>query len=182
MKTSIGEANRWIRHWSARIRGFSKLPSLAMMPILASEAFTTWKQKIPVTKCYPQWVLNCWFQVQHSPFWTNLAFACKTETLGCVYSRALDSNQVQKNQWFMNKSLKISQVANARLTQKGECWTWNQRLIRSPGSILTGSNIFHKNFLFSCSKASDADVGILANSVFKNSIAALRDWLSVVGC
>ena len=31
--------------------------------------------------------------------------------------------------------------ANAKLVQRGECWTWNQRLIRGPGSILTGGNI-----------------------------------------
>ena len=33
--------------------------------------------------------------------------------------------------------------ANAQLTQKGECWTWNQRLIRGLGLILTGGNIFY---------------------------------------
>ena len=30
-----------------------------------------------------------WFQVQHYPFYTNLTFACKTETLGSLYSHAL---------------------------------------------------------------------------------------------
>ena len=33
--------------------------------------------------------LDIWFQVQHSPFWTNFAFACKTENLGSLYSQAL---------------------------------------------------------------------------------------------
>ena len=33
--------------------------------------------------------LDLWFQVQHSPFWINLAFACKTETLGVLYGHAL---------------------------------------------------------------------------------------------
>ena len=33
--------------------------------------------------------LNLWFQVQHSPFWANLAFACETETLGSLKSHAL---------------------------------------------------------------------------------------------
>ena len=32
---------------------------------------------------------NLSFQVQHSPFWTKLTFACKTETLGSLYSHAL---------------------------------------------------------------------------------------------
>ena len=33
--------------------------------------------------------MNLWFQVQHSLFWTNLTFACKTETLGSSYNHAL---------------------------------------------------------------------------------------------
>ena len=37
----------------------------------------------------PRPLINLWFQVQHSPFWTNLAFACKTDTLGSLYSHAL---------------------------------------------------------------------------------------------
>ena len=40
----------------------------------------------------PQWVfepLDLWFQVQHAPLYTNLTFACKTETLSSLYSHAL---------------------------------------------------------------------------------------------
>ena len=56
--------------------------------------------------------------------------------------------------------------ANAQLAQKGECWTWmNQRFMRRPGSILTHSNILSLDFLFSHSKASDANIGIIANVV-----------------
>ena len=39
-----------------------------------------------------QWVieaLDLWFQVQHSTLCSNLAFACKTGTLGSLYSHAL---------------------------------------------------------------------------------------------
>ena len=32
---------------------------------------------------------NPWFQVQHYPFLVNCSFACKTETLGSLYSHAL---------------------------------------------------------------------------------------------
>ena len=32
---------------------------------------------------------SLWFQVQHYPFYTNLTFACKTETLGSLYGHAL---------------------------------------------------------------------------------------------
>ena len=34
-------------------------------------------------------LINLSFQVQHSPFWAKLAFACKTETLGFLSSHAL---------------------------------------------------------------------------------------------
>ena len=37
--------------------------------------------------------------------------------------------------------------------------------MRGPGSIPTGGNIFHWIFLFSHSKASDANIGIIANFV-----------------
>ena len=51
---------------------------------------------------------NLWFQVQHYPFWTNLAFTCKNETLGSLYSHALliltksskSKNQVMHEQKF----------------------------------------------------------------------------------
>ena len=33
--------------------------------------------------------LDIWFQVQHAPLYTNLAFACKTVTLSSLYSHAL---------------------------------------------------------------------------------------------
>ena len=60
-----------------------------------------------------------WFQVQHYPFYTNLTFACKTETLGSLYSHALLIPLVMPYwfplnhpslyfKWCMNRSLKIS--------------------------------------------------------------------------
>ena len=33
--------------------------------------------------------LDLWFQILHAPLYTNLAFACKIETLGSLYSHAL---------------------------------------------------------------------------------------------
>ena len=52
--------------------------------------------------------LDLWFQVQYSPFWTNLTFACKNETWGSLYSHALliplkfqkSKNQVVHEQKF----------------------------------------------------------------------------------
>ena len=32
--------------------------------------------------------LDIWFQVQYYIFWTNLVFACKTETLDSLYTHA----------------------------------------------------------------------------------------------
>ena len=74
--------------------------------------------------------------------------------------------------WFRKwlcKEPKVSVLqANDMSVHKGESWNWNQR---SRGSIFMGGLL---NFLFSCSKASDANIGIIANVVFvKNSTTAL---------
>ena len=59
------------------------------------------------------------------------------------------------------KEPKVSVLqANAKLVKKGECWTWNQRF---RGSILTGVTFCYWTFLFSRGKASDANIGIIAN-------------------
>ena len=124
--------------------------------------FITWKQKMSVTKFYPS---EYWFQVQHYLFWNNLAFACKTETLGSLYSHALlilTKLSKSENQVVYGRSLKISEVALAKLVLKGEYKTWNQR---SSGSILTGVTFCYWNCLFLPSKVSDAKIGIIANIV-----------------
>ena len=71
---------------------FSKCTRLKIIPILATEALL--REKNPVKNVTPsgnrtQVSHNLWFQVQHSTFWTKLTFACKTETLGSLYSHAL---------------------------------------------------------------------------------------------
>ena len=60
----------------------------------------------------------------------------------------------------MNRSMKISSVAHAQLVLDME-----SDVMRGPGSIPTGGNTFHWIFLFSCSKASNANIGIIANFV-----------------
>ena len=60
------------------------------MPILASEALLREHENFQWWNITPVSIepLDLWFQVQHSPFYTNLAFACKTETLGPLYNHA----------------------------------------------------------------------------------------------
>ena len=45
--------------------------------------FISWKQKNSVKNATLVSIepLDLWFQVQHAPLYTNLAFTCKTETL-----------------------------------------------------------------------------------------------------
>ena len=58
------------------------------------------------------WSQDLLSQVQHSPFWDNLTFSCKTETLGSLYSHALliltksskSKNQVMHEQKFEDPS------------------------------------------------------------------------------
>ena len=76
-------------------RVFQKQTKLAINPILALEALLQENKKEPIDKILPpvrielRPLINVWFQVQHSPFWTNLAFACKTETLGSLCNHVL---------------------------------------------------------------------------------------------
>ena len=54
---------------------------------------------------------------------------------------------VRVNTAWLYKQPKVSILqANAQLTQKGEWRTWDPRLIRSLGSILTWGNIFFLDF------------------------------------
>ena len=61
------------------------------MPILASEALFRENKKIQLQNATLVSIEppNLWFQVQHAPLYTNLALACKTETLSSLYSHAL---------------------------------------------------------------------------------------------
>ena len=61
------------------------------MSIYASEALFCENKKIQLQNATLVSIepLDLWFQVQHAPLHTNLAFACKTETLSSLYSHAL---------------------------------------------------------------------------------------------
>ena len=64
---------------------------MAIMPILASEALFHENKKIQLQNITPMGIepLDLWFQVKHAPLYTNLAFACKTESSSSLYSHAL---------------------------------------------------------------------------------------------
>ena len=99
-------------------------------------------------------------------FCAYLAFACKTGTLGFLYSHALliltksskSNNQVVYEQGFKDPLSSTCQVSLERRVLDLE--------LEVPGSILTGVNILSLElFLFSHSKATDASTCIIANVV-----------------
>ena len=133
---------------------------------------TMWKQKIQWQNITPignrTWAShNLWFQAQHSPFWTKLTFACKTETLGSLYSHAVliltespkFKHQVVHEQKFKDLLSSTCQVSVERIVLDME-----SEVMTGLGSISTGV-IFFTEFFVSCCKASDANIGIIANFV-----------------
>ena len=60
---------------------------MTIMPILASEVLFRENKKNQLQNATLVSIeqLDLWFQVQHAPLYTNLALACKTETLGSLY-------------------------------------------------------------------------------------------------
>ena len=79
--------------------------------------FISWKQKNSVTLVSIE-PLDLWFQVQHAPLYTNLVFACKTETLSSLYTHALliltesskSKNQVVHEQKFTHFKHLLSSI------------------------------------------------------------------------
>ena len=140
---------------------------MAIMPILASEALFRENKKIQLRNVTPVSIepLDLWSQVQHAPLYTNLAFACKTETLRSLYSHALliltksskSKHQVVHEQKFKDLLSSTCQVSVERsmLDLGSEVQWFNTHW----------GNILLLEFLFSRSKASDANIGIIANFV-----------------
>ena len=76
----------WVNHSFKPIRDFHKLDEIGNNANIGIRGFTTWKKSsdkmLPPVGIEPRSLIeSLWFQVQHSPFYTNLAFAFKTETL-----------------------------------------------------------------------------------------------------
>ena len=132
------------------------------MSILGSEALFHENKKIQLQNANLVSIepVDLSFQVQHAPLYTNLAFACKTETLSSLYSHAL---------LILTKSSKSKhQVVHEQKFKdllSSTCQVSVERSMLDLGSILTGVTFCYWNFLFSHSIASDANIGIIANFV-----------------
>ena len=121
------------------IRVFHKNTKLA---ILASEALLRETKKFNTSS--EDWTWDLWFQVWHSPFWANLAIACKSDACRSWYSNAL---------LILGESPRSKKWSGAWTEdRKGEYQTWNQRPQVQSSLEVT---FCCWNFLFSCSKASD---------------------------
>ena len=94
---------------------------------------------------------NLWFQVQHYPFYTKLTFACKTETLGSLYSHALliplksskSKFQVLLEQKFkdlLSSTCQVSEVSVKRIVLDLE-----SEVMRGPGGNFFFSKFYNPN-------------------------------------
>ena len=113
----------------------------------------------------PRPLIDFWFQVQHSPFCTNLTFACKTETSGSLYSHALlilTKSSKSKNQMVHEQNFKDLLSSTCHISPERRVLDLESE---ARGSLLNGGNILLLDFLFSCSKASDANIDIIVNFI-----------------
>ena len=104
-------------------------------------------------------LLHLWFQVQQSPFLTNLVFTCKTETLGSLYSHALliqtksssSKNQMVHEQKFKDLLSSTCQISSERrvLDLESEVQAFKTHW---------GYHFVTEFFLFSCSEVSDVSI------------------------
>ena len=151
-------------------RGFHTLDEISNNANIGIRGFTKWKKSCD--KMLPpveitQASHSLWFQVQHSPFYTNLAFTWTTETLGCIYSHALlipTKSSKSKNQVVHEQKFKDLLSSTCQVGVETRVLDLESGVMRGLGSIPTGGNIFHQLF-FSHSEASDANIGIIANVV-----------------
>ena len=117
---------------------------------MAAEALLRENKKNLVKNITPSGNRTLSFQVQHSPFWTKLTFACKIQTLGSLYSHVLliltespnSKNQVVHKQKFKDLFSSTCQVSPERRVLDLE-----SEVMGDLGSILTGV-IFLLDFLF----------------------------------
>ena len=68
---------------------YTKMPILAFLSLLRENKKKIQWQNVTPSGNRTRAPHSLWFHVQHYPFYTNLTFACKTETLGSLYSHDL---------------------------------------------------------------------------------------------
>ena len=113
--------------------------------------------------------LDLWFQVQHSPFWTNLTFACKTDTLGSLvmlyWFHALliltKSPKSKKNQVVHEQNFKYLRSSTSQISSEKRVLDLETEVHWL--SIHLGENILFQVIFISRTKASDANIVIIAN-------------------
>ena len=133
------------------------------MPILASEALfhenkKNQLQNVTLVSIEP---LDLWFQVQHAPFYTNLAFVCKTETLSSLYSHGLlILTKSSKSKHPLVHEQKFKDLLSSTCQVSVE-----RSMLDLESEALTRVTFCYWNYLFSHSKASDSNIGIIANFV-----------------
>ena len=110
-----------IRLVCAVIRVFHKLDEICNNANIGIRGFATWKQKILVTLCHLQWGfdLGLWltsdFKAKTLLSELTRHFACKTDTLGYLYSyRLFHLNQVVHEQKFENPLSSTCQISSER--------------------------------------------------------------------
>ena len=122
---------------------FSQIDKIGNIGI---KGFTTWKKscdKMPSGN-RTRASHNHWFQFQYYPFYTNLTFACKTETLSSFYSHALLiplKSSKSKHQVVHEQKFKVLLSSTCQVSVERIVLDLESEVLRSPGSIPTGGNI-----------------------------------------
>ena len=96
-----------------------------------------------------------------------MAFACETETLGSLYSHALlipTKSSKSKYQVVDEQKFKDLLSSTCLTISERRMLDLESEVMRDLGSFPTGGNILSLDF-FLRSKASDANIGIIANFV-----------------
>ena len=136
-------------------------------PNISIRGFTMWKQNISVTKCNPQWVLNPWTSDSKSNILCSVltwhVLLRRSLNLCSCTTWCLDLDDLGRiNRAWLYKGPKVLVLqANAKLVQSVGLG------IRGPGvQYPLGVAFCYWNFLFLINKASDANMGIIANFVY----------------
>ena len=145
---------------------FSQHTTLAIMSILASEVLLCENKNSSGKILYPVRIEPGAFDSKSNTLLSEINWylllrgslnfcSCTTWFLDLD-----DLIRINRAWLFKEPKVSVSQT-NAKLAQKGECWTWNQRSqVQSFLEVI----FCYENFLFSRSKASDANIGSIAIS------------------